>query len=226
MRKTSAVRALLELQARLRPDVLFLSKAHLCKARAENLYRRLCFDHMLVSVSDGRSGGLVLFWNNDIQVTSSEVTRNFIDIRINEHSEGGWRLTGLYGEPSGENKHLTWEYIRGLHADVDLPWLMLGDFNEILYGAEKEGGNTRPQRCMQAFRSTLEDCNLEDMGFNGDIFTWRRGKIRERLDRAVCNPDWSLMFPLAGVVNEDFGKSDHRPVLINTKFNSGLNSYY
>ena len=97
MRKTSAVRALLELQARLKPDVLFLSEAHLCKARAENLRSRLGFDKMLVSVSDGRSVGLVLFWNNEIQVTSSEVTPNFIDIRINEHSEGGCVLLVYMG---------------------------------------------------------------------------------------------------------------------------------
>jgi hypothetical protein len=97
MRKTSVVRALLELQAQLKPDVLFLSEAHLCKARVENLCRRLCFDHMLVSVSDGRSGGLVLFWNNDIQVTSSEVTPNFIDIYINEHNEGDGGLLVYMG---------------------------------------------------------------------------------------------------------------------------------
>jgi hypothetical protein len=55
------------------------------------------------------------------------------------------------------------------------------------------------------------------MGFEGDIFTWRRGKIRERLDRTVCNPRWADMFPIEGVVNEDFGKSDHRPILVYTE---------
>ena len=112
MRKSSAVLALLDLQARLRPDVLSLSEAHLCRAKAGNLRKRLRFDEMLISVSDGRSGGLVMLWNNDLQVTSSEVTPNFIDIRINENSEAGWRLTGLYGEPSGDRNHLTWDYIR------------------------------------------------------------------------------------------------------------------
>jgi hypothetical protein len=62
---------------------------------------------MLVSESDGRSGGLVMFWNKEIKVTSKDITPNFIDIRINEHNGSGWRLTGLYGEPSGEKKHLT-----------------------------------------------------------------------------------------------------------------------
>ena len=75
---------------------------------------------------------------------------------------------------------------------------------------------------MQSFRDALSDCNLEDMGYIGDIFTWRRGRICERLDRAVCVPRWAILFPLAAVVNEDFGKSDHRPFVINTKYNSSL----
>ncbi|KAK1648056.1 hypothetical protein QYE76_065861 [Lolium multiflorum] len=79
---------------------------------------------------------------------------------------------------------------------------------------------------MKAFRDTLIDCNLEDMGYEGDIFTWRRGLIRERLDRAVCDPRWSAMFPLAGVVHEDFGKSDHRPILIDTERLAGIQTQY
>ena len=145
MRKPSTVRALLGLQERLKPDVLFLSEAHLNKSRAEILQRRLKFDEMLVSESDGRSGGLVLFWNKELKVTSKELSPNFIDIRIDEHGAAGWRLTGLYGEPSGDRKHLTWQYLRSLHAAVDLPWVMVGDFNEILYSDEKEGENIRPQ---------------------------------------------------------------------------------
>jgi hypothetical protein len=192
------------------------------KVKAENLRKRLRFDKMLVSESDGRSGGLVMFWNKETNVTSFEIDTNFIDIRIDEQSGAGWRFTGFYGEPEAQNKHLSWEYIRNLSAMVDLPWVMVGDFNEILYSHEKEGGSVRSQRCMQAFRDTLVDCNLEDMGCSGDIFTWRRGKIRERLDRAVCDPRWAAMFPLVGVVNEEFGKSDHRPILINTELQAGI----
>jgi hypothetical protein len=34
---------------------------------------------------------------------------------------------------------------------------------------------------MQGFRDALSDCELEDLGFTGDKFTWQ-GRIRERLD--------------------------------------------
>jgi hypothetical protein len=44
---------------------------------------------MLVSESDGRSGGLVMFWNKEIKVTSFEIDTNFIDIHIDEQSGAG-----------------------------------------------------------------------------------------------------------------------------------------
>jgi hypothetical protein len=102
------------------------------------------------------------------------------------------------------------------------PWLLAGDFNEILFAHEKEGGKQRHQRCMDKFRQVLEDCGVEDLGFGGDRFTWRNnnhsveGYIRERLDRAVANVDCQEMFPEFRVVNGDPKHSDHRPVIVDT----------
>ena len=64
---------------------------------------------------------------------------------------------------------------------------MLGDFNEIITTSEKEGGNIRPQHYMQEFRDCIDDCGLQEVMVIGDLFTWSRGPIRERLDRALCN---------------------------------------
>lgn len=49
---------------------------------------------------------------------------------------------------------------------------MFGDFNEILSCTEKEGGSLRADRDMDAFRSCLDDCGLQDLGFRGSAFTW------------------------------------------------------
>jgi hypothetical protein len=52
-----------------------------------------------------------------------------------------WRVTGIYGEPQSELKYKTWEKLVWLkdQDDEQLPWLCLGDFNEILFHHEKEG---------------------------------------------------------------------------------------
>ena len=36
------------------------------------------------------------------------------------------------------------------------------------------------------FREALDDCNLEDFGFLGDKLTWKRGNIKEQIDRALA----------------------------------------
>ena len=62
----------------LRPDVLFMSEAHLSKAKAEHLKRRLGFKVMAVLESDCRSGGLVMFWYTKLDATSFEVHPNYL----------------------------------------------------------------------------------------------------------------------------------------------------
>jgi hypothetical protein len=54
----------------------------------------------------------------------------------------------MYGEPRWENKHLTWQRLRELRAQCNMPWLVAGDLNEILYPFEKEGGRERPVQFM------------------------------------------------------------------------------
>jgi hypothetical protein len=45
----------------------------------------------------------------------------------------------------------------------------------------------------------LEDCHLSDLGFRGPLFTWSNGRTMERLDRAVANSDWCLLFNVVEV---------------------------
>jgi hypothetical protein len=108
--------------------------------------------------------------------------------------------------------------LRELKDNSNLPWVEIGDFNEILYSHEKEGGNQRPFNCMQAFQDALTDCDLEDIRFMGEKFTWKRGRIRERLDRTVANGAWSVMHPGAKLQYLGYIRSDHRPILLDTEY--------
>lgn len=90
---------------------------------------------------------------------------NFIDGFIMEGNNVVWRWTGFYGEPSWDLKYLSWTYLRDLHSNTEGPWMIIGDFNEILIANEKEGGNTRPLHFMQNFRDCIEDCGLQEVTF-------------------------------------------------------------
>ncbi|KAL0394935.1 UNVERIFIED_CONTAM: hypothetical protein Slati_4459700 [Sesamum latifolium] len=52
------------------------------------------------------------------------------------------------------------------------PWLVAGDFNQILHHKEKAGRNKRHQWQLSDFRRCLDSCNLADIGSKGERFTW------------------------------------------------------
>jgi hypothetical protein len=54
----------------------------------------------------------------------------------------------IYGEFQCLDKYKTCERTCILHEQHNLPWLIVGDFNEIIYSHDKEQWNVRPQRCM------------------------------------------------------------------------------
>lgn len=52
------------------------------------------------------------------------------------------------------------------------------------------------------------------MGFSGPQFTWKRGNLLQRLDRALCNSRWEDFAPNYSVQHLYRLKSDHRPILV------------
>ncbi|KAJ1284176.1 hypothetical protein BS78_03G185100 [Paspalum vaginatum] len=216
---SSAVRGLLDIQKQESPDILFLSETKMEWKRIERFRWILNMPNLVVKDCNGCSGGLALFWRRGVDVSVKSLSKYHIDAVVQEEDGASWRLTGIYGDPRAEEKQKTWRLLEILKNQYNKPWLCLGDFNEILFGCEKQG-QPRPQGCMERFRNALEDCGLVDFGFLGDIFTWRNhhhsaeGYIRERLDRAVANLEWRNLFPLVRVVNGDPRHSDHRPLIV------------
>lgn len=50
--------------------------------------------------------------------------------------------------------------------------MSVSDFNEISSEGEKEDGQPKQQRMMDAFNLMMQDVRLVDMGFKGQPFTW------------------------------------------------------
>uniref|UniRef100_A0A8R7V1H3 Endonuclease/exonuclease/phosphatase domain-containing protein n=1 Tax=Triticum urartu TaxID=4572 RepID=A0A8R7V1H3_TRIUA len=44
-----------------------------------------------------------------------------------------WRLTCVYGEPRVEDRHNIWTMLNNMSTQSDLPWLVVGDFNECMW---------------------------------------------------------------------------------------------
>src|ERR1044072_10016334 len=92
-----------------------------------------------------------------------------------------------------------WSRLEELRDMIVHPWMIVGDFNEIIHDSEVRGGELVRSRADQ-FARVLENCRMVDLGVVGNRDTWFRrqnGRIilSQRLDRAVGDVDWRIDFP-------------------------------
>ncbi|XP_073355348.1 uncharacterized protein [Aegilops tauschii subsp. strangulata] len=110
--------------------------------------------------------------------------------------------------------------MRFLRADErDLPWMCIGDFNEVLRREEHLGPSDRAWTQIQQFREVVDACGLADIGYVGMDWTFEKkvtgGQYcRVRLDRALASNEWCNMFPFATLRHLTAIKSDHSPILL------------
>jgi hypothetical protein len=111
-----------------------------------------------------------------------------------------------------------WNHIIDLRRDVDGPWLLVGDFNDIIHPSEQRGGNFSPARAA-ALGNVMDKCSLVDVSSTGGNFTWNRPcsgsrMIFRKLDRALADISWRMAFPDAYVEVLCKFHSDHNPLLL------------
>ncbi|KAL0403885.1 UNVERIFIED_CONTAM: putative mitochondrial protein [Sesamum radiatum] len=213
------VRTLGRLLRENNPSLVFLAETKCSLRCIESLKRQFDMNGFGVP-SIGKSGGLAVLWVKSTNIQLQNYSQNHIDLTVElEEGQPGWRFTGIYGEPDVNRRVITWQLLSRLRALSCRAWLCAGDFNEILDNSEKLGGPPRPNWQMRNFRQSLSVCELHDIGFTGDPFTWSNRQLSphtvlERFDRACANLNWSHQFQEASVSRLQQTCSDHAALLI------------
>lgn len=162
------------------PHIVFLMGKKLDSGSMERVRKSCGYVNGIDISTDGSRGGLSMAWNGNHLVDIRSYSKNHIDAVINDvDSDAKWRLTGFYGNPVARDRSQSWDLIRSLHDGCNFPWLICGDFNEILYSHGKVGRIPRDDCCMEQFRRILQDCDLVDEGYSSPWFTWERGNLPE-----------------------------------------------
>jgi hypothetical protein len=99
----------------------------------ESLSRTLRFDKAFAISSSGRSGGLGVFWNNEMKIDILPYSQYHLDAVVMEQGKEPWRLTVVYGEAQDNEHHKTWDMLKFIRSSNDLLWLCIGDFNKVLH---------------------------------------------------------------------------------------------
>ncbi|KAF8092230.1 hypothetical protein N665_0421s0018 [Sinapis alba] len=96
------------------------------------------------------------------------------------------------------------------------PWLLLGDFNELMSNREKQGGAVRSESSFWDFRNLVTNCKLKELRSTGNTLSWagKRDKVWVQciLDRNFGNDEWFCLFPRSQTEYLEMRASDHQPI--------------
>ncbi|XP_031099874.1 uncharacterized protein LOC116004082 [Ipomoea triloba] len=216
------VRELIDLVYIKKPDFIFLMETKVGRIHAECVRIKLGFEGLFYVDNVGLSGGLALFWRTNNTAKLLSFSKNHIDVEVSLTGYGVWRMTGFYGFPERGRRSESWDLLRSLAGRSPLPWVVLGDFNDLLFQYEKRGGNPHPDSLLRGFGEAVADCGLSQLSMHGHPFTWQRGKgttdwLEERLDKVLAREDWCDALPCATVTNILTRTSDHSALYLGIK---------
>uniref|UniRef100_A0A803PAK3 CCHC-type domain-containing protein n=1 Tax=Cannabis sativa TaxID=3483 RepID=A0A803PAK3_CANSA len=168
----------------------------------------------------GLSGGLLFLWKSNVNVTIINYGQNFVDCYLAFDDGFSCHFSGFYGAPVVSQRKFTWELLTKLKDSTPLmPWLVMGDFNEIISHLDKLGGPLKNETQIDDFRTAIDKSGLQELNFDGNRFTWHNNNtngtnVKERLDYGFINSMWFNNFNVPTVSYLDFFQSDHRALLV------------
>lgn len=81
-------------------------------------------------------------------------------------------FSGIYASTKFKRRKVTWSTLKDIAGEIDLPWLVIGDFIEVYSQSEKLGGKPiKLNRCL-AFNLCIWECGLIDVKSSGLRYTW------------------------------------------------------
>ena len=214
-----------ELHRRHRPEMLIIIEPRISEDRAQTVIDSLPYTHSHRVDPTGYSGGIWLLWNESPSFMVEIITRSEHSIHplVKVHSSSAsFLFTAIYAPPQFYKRKFFWDYLQNLAPNISLPWVLMGDFNDMTSNDEKLGGLLVNRSRISAFRNCIDNCGLIDLGFHGPCFTWTNKSpvwqttIKERWDRGLGNAEWLMLFPSAQIHHLPRVKSDHCPILLDT----------
>ena len=156
------------------PLLMVITETRMSGARAIELIKSLPFDGSVVADTIGFAGGIWMLWRTDlVHVDVLASTEQEIHAIIWVRSQSlTWIISAIYASPRFVERCMLWENLKLIATLHDLPWALMGDFNEVVTEEEKVGGNPICQRRVRAILDCMNECQMMDLGFSGPKFTW------------------------------------------------------
>ncbi|XP_074314107.1 uncharacterized protein LOC141649312 [Silene latifolia] len=163
-------------------------------------------------------GRIWVLWNSGtLEVDVLEIDPQYIHIKVKERITGSeFIATYVYAFNKLEDRASLWNNL--VRICVAGPWVVLGDFNNVMYANERLGKAVKDDE-MLPFQNTVASCDLHDLHTTGAFFTWNNKQPSEtrvfsRIDRVLVNGAWLTNCSDWFAHFQPEGSFDHCPCII------------
>lgn len=124
--------------AQEKPNLVFLMETKNKEEVVNRVRKSLYFQNMAVVNPVGIAGGLAILWNEDVKIKVEESSQALFNLKCRVMDCGTlMRVTFLHAPNDFQQREGLWQKLRKVKGANQLPWLCIGDFNEIMYHWEK-----------------------------------------------------------------------------------------
>ncbi|CAL8105061.1 unnamed protein product [Prunus armeniaca] len=165
-------------------DILFICEPRISGGKAIDVVKSLGFSNYEIVDANGFSGGLWLLWNaSKVTVDIVGTSAQSISACVCWLDQPPWMFTAVYAHPCIAKRQKLWDYLSFVGANHNMPWLIAGDFNEMLRFEDKLGGASLCR--LRGFKTWLATMIWSIWVFMDPNTLGLIKKVFEMLDRAI-----------------------------------------
>lgn len=179
----------------------------------------------LTNYDHHRLGRIWVCWSADVVITPILKNSQHITCSVTIANKGITMVCSfVYASKYSSERRLLWTdlcYVRSTLLPPSTPWIVIGDFNEILTMADHSRATDYAinRAGMNDFQNVVEFCDITDLSSSGPGYTWTNNQesnpIGKKLDRALINPAWLSLFSCSHASFDVGGISDHTRCFVN-----------
>ncbi|GFS40281.1 hypothetical protein Acr_00g0067560 [Actinidia rufa] len=166
---------------KIRPVIMGLIETKLSTQSLERLSRNKLYGWKMVDNFNRHPNGWILvIWKEEL-----------VALVILETSDQAIHCQASLGRRS------LWDNLRRFNSIHHHPWILLGDFNNVLSNGERINGMPVTTYEIREFKECCYDLGLSDLRSIGTFFTWTNNSVWCKLDRVMVNNEWTQRGMLA-----------------------------
>ncbi|XP_026453688.1 uncharacterized protein LOC113355121 [Papaver somniferum] len=215
LKRMRAKDKLINLVKHFNPSLLWIAEPKIRTSRnyVKNLRLPGMNQMVIHNAFNGSKANIWLFWHDSISTPNViSTTTQAITVKVGEVL-----VTGIHAACLTVDRRQLWDELVKIQ-DMNMPCLIIGDFNVVLSSDEKIGGR-RPLRIgMKEFRECLNSCELIQAPKTGIKYSWCNNRVGKKrilcdLDKDFFNVKWLEKFDGWQYKVGTRGTSDHDPIM-------------